>query len=56
LEGVVTVAGRLDRWSATDITERLTRQVAGVVDVVNKLSYEYDDREARGVGLAYGVG
>jgi CBS domain-containing protein len=55
-EGVVTLTGTVDRWSATDITERLTRQVAGVVDVVNKLSYEYDDREAYGVGLAYGIG
>jgi CBS domain-containing protein len=55
-EGVVTLTGMVDRWSATDITERLTRQVAGVVDVVNKLSFEYDDREAYGVGLAYGIG
>jgi CBS-domain-containing membrane protein len=55
-KGVVTLTGTVDRWSATDITERLTRQVAGVVDVVNKLSFEYDDREAYGVGLAYGIG
>jgi CBS-domain-containing membrane protein len=55
-EGVVTLTGMVDRWSATDITERLTRQVAGVVDVVNKLGFEYDDREAYGVGLAYGIG
>jgi hypothetical protein len=53
---VVTLTGMVDRWSATDITQRLTRQVAGVVDVINKLSFEYDDREAYGVGLAYGIG
>jgi hypothetical protein len=54
-DGVVTLTGRVDRWSTADITDRLTRQIAGVVDVVDKLDYEYDDRDIFGAGIAYGV-
>jgi hypothetical protein len=45
----------VDRWSTADITDRLIRQIAGVVDVVDKLDYEYDDRDILGAGIAYGV-
>ena len=54
-DGVVTFTGRVDRWSTTDIAGRLTRQVAGVVDVVDKLEYDYDDSNIIGTGMAYGI-
>jgi CBS domain-containing protein len=53
-EGVVTLTGAVDRWSTTDLADRLTRQVAGVVDVVNTLSYDYDDRTI-GTGVPSGI-
>ena len=54
-DGVVTFTGRVDRWSTTDIAGRLARQVAGVVDVVDKLEYDYDDSNIIGTGMAYGI-
>ena len=33
----------------------MTRQVAGVVEVADKLEYDFDDRNAYGAGIAYGV-
>lgn len=54
-DGVVTLTGRVDRWSTTDIAGRLTRQVAGVVDVVNELEFDYDDRNILGTGVAFGI-
>jgi CBS domain-containing protein len=45
--GVVTLAGTLDRRSAIAIVLRLVHAVAGVVDVVNHLSYHYDDVRRR---------
>jgi CBS domain-containing protein len=54
--GVVTLTGGVDRWSTTQMAERLTRQVPGVVDVVSRLTYQFDDRDATVVGLAYGIG
>jgi osmotically-inducible protein OsmY len=53
-KGVVTLTGAVDRWSITDLADRLTRQVAGVVDVVNTLSYDYDDRNI-GTGVPSGI-
>jgi CBS-domain-containing membrane protein len=53
--GVVTFTGRVDRWSTTDIAGRLTRQIAGVVDVVDQLEYDYDDSNILGTGMAFGV-
>ncbi|GAA3340521.1 CBS domain-containing protein [Amorphoplanes nipponensis] len=55
VEGVVALTGHVDRWSASDLVARMTRQVAGVVEVVNTLGYDYDDREALGAGLAFGI-
>ena len=52
---MVTLTGRVDRWSTTDVVDRLARQVAGVVDVVDQLEYDYDDRAVLGTGLAYGI-
>jgi len=54
-DGVVTLTGKVDRWSTTAITDRLTRQVAGVVEVVDKLTYEFDDRNVLGAGMAFGI-
>jgi CBS domain-containing protein len=54
-DGVVTFTGRVGRWSTTDIAGRLTRQVAGVVEVVDQLEYDYDDSNILGAGMAFGV-
>jgi CBS-domain-containing membrane protein len=54
-EGVVTLTGRVDRWSTADAAARLTRQVAGVVHVDDKLSFDFDERELRGTGTIMGV-
>ena len=46
-DGVVTLTGQLDRRSSVEIAERLTRAVDGVVDVINKLAFRFDDSEGR---------
>jgi len=54
--GVVVITGRVDRWSTADLADRLTRQIPGVVDVVvDKLQYDYDDRDILGSGTAFGA-
>jgi CBS domain-containing protein len=40
---VVTIEGEVDRKSDVDILSRLTREVDGVVGVINRLSYRWDD-------------
>jgi CBS domain-containing protein len=55
VDGVVTLAGKIDRWSSADLVERLSRQVAGVVEVRSSLTYDFDDRGLRGVRLGTGV-
>ena len=47
VEGVVTVAGHLERRSETEIAVSMTRQIDGVVAVVNQLSYRLDDAHTR---------
>ena len=42
-DGVVTLSGRLDRHSATQIAARMAAQVSGVVRVADGLTYEFDD-------------
>ena len=54
-QGIVTLTGRVDRWSTADIAGRLTRQTAGVVGLVDELAYDFDDRVAFRAGMAYGV-
>lgn len=44
-DGVVTLAGTVDRRSTAQIVDRLVRGVAGVVDVVGRLRWKYDDRD-----------
>jgi CBS domain-containing protein len=42
-DGVVTLKGELDRKSTIEVAVALTRGVDGVVDVVDGLTYRYDD-------------
>ena len=42
-EGVVTLTGQMDRKSEKEIALSMTRQVDGVVAVVDKLTYRLDD-------------
>lgn len=41
--GVVTLAGTVDRRSTVPLVVRLVENVGGVVDVVDHLTYHYDD-------------
>jgi CBS domain-containing protein len=43
-DGVVTLTGQLERRSLIPITISLVHGVAGVVDVVDRLGFEFDDR------------
>ncbi|HEX9094654.1 MAG TPA: CBS domain-containing protein [Candidatus Dormibacteraeota bacterium] len=42
---VVTLSGEVDRKSDAEIFARMTREIDGVVDVVNELTYRWDDTE-----------
>jgi CBS domain-containing protein len=42
-DGVVTLTGEMERKSTIDVAVALTRSVDGVVDVVDELTYHYDD-------------
>jgi CBS-domain-containing membrane protein len=42
-EGIVTLAGELDRRSLIPVVVRLAERVEGVVDVVDRLSFRTDD-------------
>jgi osmotically-inducible protein OsmY len=42
-DGVVRLVGQLDRRTAVELAEHLTARVDGVVRVVNRLGYDYDD-------------
>jgi CBS domain-containing protein len=55
VDGVVTLSGKADRWSSADLTERLSRQVAGVVEVRSTLEHGFDDRDVRGVRTGTGI-
>lgn len=47
VEGVVTLFGHMERKSETEIAVSMTRQIDGVVAVVDKLSYRLDDSHVR---------
>jgi len=53
-EGVVKVDGHVERSTDADLVFRLARQVAGVVSVSGRLSYDIDDKVS-GSGLPFGV-
>jgi CBS domain-containing protein len=49
---VVTLTGEVDRKSDVDLLVRLTRQLDGVVDVVDQLTYSWDDTDASPMPLS----
>ncbi|GAA0808084.1 CBS domain-containing protein [Spirilliplanes yamanashiensis] len=56
LDGVVSLAGRVDRRSAAALAARLARHIPGVVEVVSHLSYDFDDTGlVANRGLPFGV-
>jgi CBS-domain-containing membrane protein len=54
-EGIVTLAGTVGRWSSAELATRLTRQIAGVVEVVDRLGFDFDDRAQAVPSTLYGV-
>jgi CBS domain-containing protein len=46
-EGVVTLEGRMERRSETEIAVSMARQIDGVVDVVDRLTHRLDDSRMR---------
>lgn len=46
-DGIVTLRGQLEFKSSVEVAESLTHGVAGVVDVVNRMTYEKDDEHLR---------
>jgi CBS domain-containing protein len=44
-DGVVTLDGQADRRSTADLAVKLTQGVPGVVEVVDRLGFDFDDRE-----------
>ncbi|WP_320784583.1 CBS domain-containing protein [Streptomyces sp. CRN 30] len=55
-EGVVTLHGQTERRSEAEIAVSMTRQLDGVVDVVDKLTYRFDDaRFEQGEQAVHGV-
>jgi len=55
-EGVVTLTGQMERKSETEIAVSMTRQIDGVVAVVDRLTWRLDDARPRPDGQAmYGV-
>ncbi|MFC7272451.1 CBS domain-containing protein [Paractinoplanes rhizophilus] len=55
VDGVVTLTGKVDRWSSADLAARLCREVAGVVDVNSTLEYSFDDSQVYGSRLGFGT-
>jgi CBS domain-containing protein len=53
--GVVTLAGQVGHRSTAERSVRFTRQVAGVVQVVDALEFDVDDREIPAAGTIFGV-
>ncbi|MFE3165237.1 CBS domain-containing protein [Streptomyces sp. NPDC059224] len=46
-EGVVTLAGHMKHRTETEIAVSMTRQIDGVVDVIDRLTYRLDDSRIR---------
>ncbi|WP_181809349.1 CBS domain-containing protein [Streptomyces shenzhenensis] len=46
-QGIVTLTGHMERKTETEIAVSMTRQIDGVVDVVDKLTYRLDDARVR---------
>jgi CBS domain-containing protein len=54
-DGAVTLTGKVERASMAEEAARLARQAPGVVDVTDKLGFDYDDRADLGTGVAFGA-
>ena len=55
-DGVVTLAGRTDRFSTAQLAVKLTANVPGVVEVVDRLGFDFDDRKlAESQHYGYGM-
>ncbi|GLY99601.1 hypothetical protein Acsp02_68540 [Actinoplanes sp. NBRC 103695] len=52
---MVTLSGKVERWSTTELADRAARQTLGVVSVVNRLDYTFDDRALVGPGMITGI-
>ncbi|MEV6291428.1 CBS domain-containing protein [Streptomyces sp. NPDC051896] len=52
VEGVVTLAGQMERKSETEIAVSMTKQIDGVVAVVDNLTYRLDDSHVQPAGQA----
>ena len=50
-DGAVTLVGRTDRYSTARLAVKLTQAVPGVVEVVDQLGFEFDDRKLAAAGL-----
>ena len=50
-EGVVTLSGKVDRRTTAGIAVRLARRVMGVVEVVDRLEYDWDDSHIEPPGV-----
>jgi CBS domain-containing protein len=48
-DGVATIGGRVDRHSMSDMIERAVRNLPGIVDVVNEVSWATEDDRIRPV-------
>ena len=53
-DGIVTLRGEVETWSAADLVCRLTLRVDGVVEALNELTYARDDRHDRASAGRYG--
>lgn len=51
--GVVTLTGQVDRRSTANLALRLTRQVPGVVEVIDRLTVAFEDTDTTGAGVFY---
>ncbi|HKW71553.1 MAG TPA: CBS domain-containing protein [Candidatus Dormibacteraeota bacterium] len=51
-DNVVTLQGEVDRKSDAEILGRWTRELDGVVDVVNRLTHRWDDTTGSAVGAS----
>jgi len=51
--GIVTLTGQIDRRSTANLALRLTRQVPGVVQVIDGLAVAFEDTDTTGAGVFY---
>jgi CBS-domain-containing membrane protein len=51
--GVVRLTGEVDRRSTANLAARLTRQVPGVVEVIDQLQVAFEDTDTTGAGVFY---